>query len=161
MLVLQLGGDLVERVLGLFAQHGLARAETNLCLRGGLVLIDVPDHGLNCGEAGVNGGRRLLGHLSLVGRLQRMLISFIDLGGRKTNAFLGARIAVLDHLAIGSSQLIEFGDTIADGLKIPLYIVLAGKWVQDEPCQAGLIAVPEVLWGPSPQRFSAGGHHGL
>ena len=63
-----------------------------------------------------------------------MLIRFVGLGGGKTNGILGAGIKILDHLAIRSSQLIEFGETIADGLKIPLYIVLAGKWVQDEPC---------------------------
>ena len=70
VLILQLGGDLVEGVLGLLAQCGLAGAESNLGLRGGLVLIDVPDHGLDRGEAGVNGGCRLIGQLHLVGGIQ-------------------------------------------------------------------------------------------
>src|SRR5260370_25748759 len=86
VLILQLCGYLIERVLGLLAQRGLARAETNLGLRRGLVLIDVPDHCLDCGEAGPRGGCPPLGPLGPVCSILFIVFCYVLFLGTTTNA---------------------------------------------------------------------------
>ena len=90
-----------------------------------------------------------------------MLLGHLGLGGSQLNALLGTGIHVPDHFSVRRGQRIEFVDPVLDALHIPPYVLLAGKWVQDEPTQAGLIALPEVLVLPRWQRFLAGGRHGL
>src|ERR1035438_8428560 len=72
-----------------------------------------------------------------------MLIGYFGLGGSQLNTLLGTGIHVPDHFTVRRGQLIEFVDPVLDALHMPPYVLLAGKWVQDEPCQAGLIAVPD------------------
>ena len=62
-----------------------------------------------------------------------MLVGFVGFGRGQANAFLGARIDVLDHLAVGGGQLIEFVDTIPDGLGLPLHVLFAGERIQFAP----------------------------
>src|SRR6266852_7076430 len=89
-----------------------------------------------------------------------MLIAYIGLGGDQLNALLGACIYVPDHFTVRRGQLFEFADPVPDGLNMPPYVLLSGKWVQDERSEAGFIAVPEVLMRGRLQRFSARGRHG-
>ena len=88
-------------------------------------------------EAGVNGGRHLLGHLSLVGGLHACSSASLVLVGSQLNALLGTRIHVPDRFTVRCGQLIEFVDPVLDGLHMPPYVPLAGKWVQDEPAKPG------------------------
>ena len=78
----------------------------------------------------LRGTLRLLGAIPGV---DRVLVSFVRLGGSELNALLRARIDVLDHLAVAGGKLIELVDAILDGLSLPLHILLAGKWVQVAP----------------------------
>src|SRR6266700_1643172 len=77
-----------------------------------------------------------------------MLISFVGLGRGQTDAFLGARIDVLDHLAVGGGQFVELVDAIPDGLGLPLDILLASKRIQ---------LAPETFMGVWLQRLFAAG----
>ena len=127
MLILQRGCYLVECVLGLLAQHGLGRAETNLGLRRRLVLIDVPDLRFDCGKAGIQ--RRLPsdGHLSPIGSIHRMFVGQVGLVRGQLNSLLGAGI----HVPVV--------DPFLDGSNLPLYVLLAREWVKDGRRQTGVI----------------------
>ena len=149
MLILQRGSYLVECVLGLLAQHGLGRAETNLGLRRRLVLIDAPDLRFDCGKAGIQGGCHLMGHPSLIGSIHRMFVGQVGLVRGQLNSLLGAGIQV------------PVVDPFLDGSNLPPYVLLAGEWVKDQRRQTGVIAVPEVLAGGRRQRFLARGCRGL
>jgi len=59
----------------------------------------------------------------------------------------GADIHVPDRFTVSRGQFFELVDPVPDGLNMPPYVLLAGKRVQDERSEAGLIAVPEVLAG--------------
>src|SRR5437868_4317190 len=93
-------------------------------------------------------GGSLLRQLGLGFRVDGMLISFVGLGRGQTDAFLGTRIDVLDHLAVGGGQFVELVDAIPDGLGLPLDILLAGKRIQ---------LAPETFMGVWLQRLFAAG----
>src|SRR5262249_32381306 len=104
-----------------------------------LVLVDVADHGLNR----LNLGRGLLGGLlrygCFIASVDSVLIGLIGLVGSQLDASLRARIGVFNRLAVGSGQVIEFVDAIADRLGLALHILLAGERID-----------------PSPEAFTAG-----
>ena len=101
-----------------------------------------------------------MGHLSLIGSIHRMFVGQVGLVRGQLNSLLGAGIHVPGHFPVRLGQLIEFVETVPDGLNIPPYVLLAGKRVQDERSEAGLIAVPEVLMSGRLQRFFAAGRRG-
>src|ERR1035441_8180601 len=76
-----------------------------------------------------------------------MLAGCVGLQGSQLNTLLGTGIHISYHFLVRCGQFIKFVDPILDALNVPLYVPLAGKWVQDEPSQSGLIAVPEVVVG--------------
>src|SRR5260370_21740083 len=57
---------------------------------------------------------------------------------------LGVGIYAIDLGGIGCSYLIQFVETIADGLNLALDVFLCGKRVSDEMDHVGIIAVPKV-----------------
>src|SRR3989442_5410774 len=126
--------------------------ETNLGLGSSLVLIDVAYHLFHRGETGVGLGGRLLRHLGLVTGIDRMLVGFVGLTGRQPDTFRCPRVRVLDHLAVGCGELIEFVDAVPDGRRLPLHVLLAGKGIQ---------MAPEALVGIWLQRLFAAGASGL
>src|ERR1039458_1361509 len=78
-----------------------------------------------------------------------MLIGYAGLGGSQLNTLLSTGIHILYHFTVSCGQFIEFVYPVLDALNVLLYVLLAGKRVQDEPPQSGLIAVPEVVVGTS------------
>jgi hypothetical protein len=102
-----------------------------------------------------------MGHLDLIGSVLRMFIGEAGLGGNHLNAVLGTGIDIPDHSGAIRSQLIEFVDPVLDGLNMPPNVLLAGEWVQQEPGDTGLIAIPPVLAWNRLQRFIASGRRGL
>ena len=108
------------------------RKRISVCVRS-LVLIDVADDLLDRGQAGVGLGRGLLRHLGLVAGVNRVLVGFGGLGRGQADAFLGARIGVLDHLGVRGRQLVQFVDAVTDGRGLPLHIFLAGKGIDLAP----------------------------
>ena len=76
-----------------------------------------------------------------------MLIGQVGLLGNQLNTLLGTDIHVPDRFTVILGKFLELVDPIPDGLNMPPHILLAGKRVQNERSEAGLIAVPEVLAG--------------
>src|SRR5258708_20132103 len=68
--------------------------------------------------------RGLLRRLRPGAGVDGMLIRLIRLRGRELNSLLRARIGVLDRLAVGGGQLIEFVDAVADGLGLTRNVFL-------------------------------------
>src|SRR2546427_10839519 len=62
-----------------------------------------------------------------------VLIGFIRLGRSELDSLLRPGIRVLDRLAVGSRELIQFVDAVADGSSLPLDVLFAGKRVQFAP----------------------------
>ena len=62
-----------------------------------------------------------------------MLIGFIGLVGSHLDAGLGARVGVFDRLAVGSGQIIELVNAVANRFGLPLHISLAGERVHASP----------------------------
>src|SRR5581483_12151846 len=58
---------------------------------------------------------------------------FIGLARGHLDAFLGAGVDVLDHLAVGGGELIEFVQAVANGLRLALNVLLAREWVDPAP----------------------------
>src|SRR5882672_9283431 len=77
--------------------------------------------------------RGLLRRSRPVAGVDGVLIGFISLGRSELNSLLCAGIRVLDRLAVGSGELIQFVDAVADGGSLPLDVLLAGKGVQFAP----------------------------
>ncbi len=78
-LILERRCHFIESVLGFLAQHGLSRLEKDFGLGRWLVLIDVGDHLLDRGQAGVCLLRSLLSGLRPVAGIDGVLIGFICL----------------------------------------------------------------------------------
>src|SRR5579864_1353190 len=133
MLALQRGRQIIQRALGVLAEHGLSRAETDFRLVAGLVLIDVADHAFDGGQAIVGLGRGGLRLGRLVAGIDGVLVSFTGLRRSLLNALLGAAVHVLDHLGVRGGQLIELVDAVANRLGLALDIFLAGKRVDLSP----------------------------
>src|SRR5271154_819466 len=106
VLTLELCGDLVEGVLGLFAQGGLAGTEMEFGLRSGFVLIEVADYCFGGGDASVESGDGLMGRLSLAGGVGGVLMGQADFFRGQVEAVLGAGIDDADHFLVGGGDLV-------------------------------------------------------
>src|SRR5205085_1326192 len=78
-LTFQRSRKIIQRRLGVLAEHGLSRTEADFGLVAGLVLINVADYAFNRGQASVGLGRGLLCLSGLVAGINRMLVGFTGL----------------------------------------------------------------------------------
>src|ERR1700722_839296 len=62
-----------------------------------------------------------------------MLVGFAGFGRGHLNSLLRARIGILDRFAVRRRQVIEFVDTVADGLRLPRDIFLARERIHATP----------------------------
>jgi len=74
-----------------------------------------------------------------------VLIGGVSLVGSELDASLGASVGVFDRPGVARGQFIKFVDAVADGLSLPLDIVLAGE---------GIDASPEAFAGRGRQRLT-------
>src|SRR5579864_6819375 len=132
-LTLHAGGHLVQSVFLVLAHNGLAGAEADFSLVRGLVLIDVAAHVLDVLYSAGDLLRGLLRRGSLVAGVDGVLIGCIGLIGGQLDAGGGARIDVLDLLAVAGSQFIELIHAVADRLSLALHIFLAGERIDPSP----------------------------
>jgi hypothetical protein len=129
----------IECIFGVLAQDGLAGTETDLGLVGGLVLVNVADHGLDRLDAGGGLLGALLRGSGLVASIDGVLIGFVGFIGGQLDTSLGTGVGVADGLAIGGGQIVELIYAITDGIGLPLYVALAGKGLTrpQKPSRAG------------------------
>src|SRR5947207_1461285 len=111
-LAFQRSSEVIKSGLRVLAEDSLSGAEADLSLIRGLVLIDIADHLLDRSQAGVGLGRGLLRGLGLVAGVNSMLVGFVRLGGSEADTFLGTRIRILNHFAIGRGEFIKLVDPV-------------------------------------------------
>ena len=143
LLVLQVGGHVVQGLLGFRAQGALSRTETDLGLGRGLILIDVADHLLHGIQTIAGLERSLVGLLCLAARFGGVLVSFGGLGGRLADALLRTRVDILDLLGVLRGEIVEFVHPIADRAELPLYVLLAGEGIDLAP---KALAIVRLQW---------------
>ena len=96
-------------------------------------LVNVGDCLRYRGQARVGLLRGLMRQLGAVAGVNSVHIGFVGLGRRQADALGGAGINVFDQLAVGGGELIEFVQPIADRVKLPLDVLLAGKGIEMAP----------------------------
>ena len=130
---LQRGGQIVQRRLGIVAQHALSGTEARSGLVGRFVLVDIADDLLDAGQTGVGLGRGLLRCLGLVAGVDSMLVGVVRFVGRQLMpcwARESTSLIILLFAAVSSSSSFKRSRI---GLSLPLHIFLAGKRIQMSP----------------------------
>src|ERR1700722_7347609 len=127
------GCHLVDRVLGVLGENGLAGAEADFGLVLRLVLVDVADHVFDRGDARGDLLRGLLRGGRFVAGVDGVLIGGVSLVGGELDAGLSARVGVFNVLRVSGGQIVEFVDAVADRFGLALYILFARERIHASP----------------------------
>ena len=114
--------------------------EADFSLRSRLILIDVADYVLDGIQASAGLQCGLVRLLRTIARVNGVLIGLRRLCVGLTNAFLGARVHVLDLASILGGQIVEFIHPIADRAQLASARTSCAQ--KDSSCPRSLPAFP-------------------
>src|SRR3954471_9658525 len=133
LLALQRGRQIVQCVLRLLAQGGLARAEADLSFARGLELVNVGYDLLHRVQTFGGLGRGLVSELGAVAGIDSVLVGFVGAQAGYADTFGSACVNVFDRLSVGGGELVELVHASTHRIKLALHILFAGERIQMSP----------------------------